>query len=123
MLVVSDTSDRAHLGQTPSLARRFVAVSVATITSFSGLLIEIDIRKICRLPKLGPIEMDQSLLHIENLTLICSPRTVCVPSFFGPWGPSGKPVVGSSSESLPKGAHEAAAFSAQLLSPSQEGSL
>jgi hypothetical protein len=42
MLVVSDTSDRAHLGQKPSLARRFVAVSVATITSFSWLLIEID---------------------------------------------------------------------------------
>lgn len=56
MLVVSDTSDRAHLGQKPSLAERFVAVSVATITSFSGLLIEIDICKICRLPKLGPID-------------------------------------------------------------------
>jgi transcriptional regulator with XRE-family HTH domain len=40
--VVSDTCDRIHFGQTASLARGFVGVSDSTITSFSGLLIEID---------------------------------------------------------------------------------
>jgi len=45
MLVVSDTSDRIHLGQQPSLARCFVGVSDSTITSFSWLLIEIDTAK------------------------------------------------------------------------------
>ena len=40
--MVSDTSDRTHLGQEPSLARGFVGVSDSTITSFSRLLIEID---------------------------------------------------------------------------------
>jgi hypothetical protein len=45
ILVVSDTSDRTHLGQKPSLARGFVSVSDSTITSFSWLLIEIDTLK------------------------------------------------------------------------------
>jgi hypothetical protein len=43
--VVSDTSDRIHLGQQPSLARFFVGVSDSTITSFSWLVIEIDTAK------------------------------------------------------------------------------
>src|ERR1700693_2462570 len=45
ILVVSDTSDRTHLGQKPSLARGSVRVSGSTITSFSWLLIEIDTAK------------------------------------------------------------------------------
>ncbi len=43
--VVSDTSDRTHPGQKPSLARRFIGVSDSTITLFSWLLIEIDTTK------------------------------------------------------------------------------
>jgi hypothetical protein len=43
--VVSDTSDSTHLGQKPSLARRFVGVSDSTITLFYWLLIGIDTEK------------------------------------------------------------------------------
>ena len=43
--VVSDTSDRTHRGQKPSLARCFVGVSDSAITSFSWLVIEIDTAK------------------------------------------------------------------------------
>jgi hypothetical protein len=52
ILVVSDTSDRTHLGQKPGLARGFVGVSDSTITSFSWLLIEIDTPVLTNLERL-----------------------------------------------------------------------